>query len=295
LFFDKGSPTNEIWYYQHKFPEGQKSYSKTKPLLVEEFDELKQWWFDRTENDNAWKVQVSDLINWDLDIKNPKILSSEVISLPKTLKALKQNLASFSDSISLLDISISKQNNHVPYKISQLLKRIKEPFELENNVKYKRVTIKGNHNGVVLRDIELGSKIGTKNQFYIRKGNFILSKIDARNGAFGLIPDDLEGAIITGNFWTYKINMDLIDGEWFYYFTHSFNFLEICKNSSTGSTHRKYLNEDIFLSQVISVPKIEDQRLIVKKFNEINKLKNLNEEIQDLSDKLFNGFLNEYY
>jgi len=295
LFFDKGSPTTEIWYYQHKFPEGQKSYSKTKPLLVEEFDELKQWWSNRTENDNAWKVKVSDLVNWDLDIKNPKILSSEIISLPKTLKALKQNLSSFSDSISLLDISISKQKNHVPYKISQLLKRIKEPFELENNIKYKRVTIKGNHNGVVLRDIELGSKIGTKNQFYIRKGNFILSKIDARNGAFGLIPDDLEGAIITGNFWTYKINTDLIDGEWFYYFTHSFNFLEICKNSSTGSTHRKYLNEDIFLSQVISVPKIDDQRLIVKKFNEINKLKDLNAEIQDLSDKLFNGFLNEYY
>jgi type I restriction enzyme M protein len=51
LFFEKGSPTNEIWYYEHKLPEGQKSYSKTKPIQFDEFKPLIEWWNNRTENE----------------------------------------------------------------------------------------------------------------------------------------------------------------------------------------------------------------------------------------------------
>lgn len=71
LFFEKGSKTNEIWYYEHKLPEGQKSYSKTKAIQFEEFQPIIDWWNNREENDQAWKVNVKDLKNWDLDIKNP--------------------------------------------------------------------------------------------------------------------------------------------------------------------------------------------------------------------------------
>lgn len=70
LFFDKGKPTKEIWYYEHKLPEGQKSYSKTKPIQFEEFKPIIEWWNNRTESEICWKVKVNDLKNWDLDIKN---------------------------------------------------------------------------------------------------------------------------------------------------------------------------------------------------------------------------------
>ena len=71
LFFEKGTPTKEIWYYEHKLPEGQKSYSKTKPIQFSEFETLVNWWNNREENEVAWKVKVEELKNWDLDIKNP--------------------------------------------------------------------------------------------------------------------------------------------------------------------------------------------------------------------------------
>lgn len=73
LFFMKGSPTKEIWYYEHRLPEGQKSYSKTKPIRLEEFDPIKDWWNNRIENEIAWKVDINTIINrgYDLDIKNP--------------------------------------------------------------------------------------------------------------------------------------------------------------------------------------------------------------------------------
>lgn len=166
------------------------------------------------------------------------------------------------------------------YKIKDFLKRIKNSIEIEDGVLYKRVTVSGNHKGVSLRDIKDGFKIGTKKQFTISGGDFILSKIDARNGAFGIIPDDLDGAIITGNFWTYKVDNELVNSEWFFYFTHSFNFIQLCIESSTGSTHRKYLNEQVFLNQNIFLPEIAEQVAMVEKYKHQSKIStNLNREI----------------
>jgi type I restriction enzyme M protein len=63
LFFTKGKPTETIWFYEHPYPEGQKSYSKTRPIRLEEFDAEKAWWgkeendfSEREENERAWKV-----------------------------------------------------------------------------------------------------------------------------------------------------------------------------------------------------------------------------------------------
>lgn len=73
LFFTKGTPTKEIWYYEHRLPEGQKSYSKTKTIQAKEFEPIKAWWDHRVESDVCWKVDIQTIIdrNYDLDIKNP--------------------------------------------------------------------------------------------------------------------------------------------------------------------------------------------------------------------------------
>lgn len=73
LFFTKGTPTKEVWYYEHRLPEGQKAYNKTKPIQAKEFNPIKTWWNDRKESDVAWKVDIQTIIdrNYDLDIKNP--------------------------------------------------------------------------------------------------------------------------------------------------------------------------------------------------------------------------------
>lgn len=80
LFFTKGAPTKEIWYWEHKLPEGQKSYSKTKPIQKSEFSSLKEWWGKRVENEQAWKVPVEKIAEngWNLDIKNPFVKEEEV-------------------------------------------------------------------------------------------------------------------------------------------------------------------------------------------------------------------------
>lgn len=81
LFFEKvhhnnekaDYATKEVWYYEHRLPEGQKAYSKTKPIKEAEFEPITAWWNNRTESEVAWKVSIDELIarNFDLDIKNP--------------------------------------------------------------------------------------------------------------------------------------------------------------------------------------------------------------------------------
>ncbi len=73
LFFTKGEKTKEIWYYEHPYHEGAKSYNKTKPIRIEEFDAEKKWWNDRKESERAWKVSIDAIKanNYNLDVKNP--------------------------------------------------------------------------------------------------------------------------------------------------------------------------------------------------------------------------------
>ena len=99
LFFVKGSPTKEVWYYEHRLPEGQKSYSKTKPIRIEEFDPIKEWWINREENKVAWKVDIQTIIErgYDLDIKNPN-------------KQEEEHEYSSAELIDMLEKSMSKSN-----------------------------------------------------------------------------------------------------------------------------------------------------------------------------------------
>ena len=73
LFFTKGEPTKNIWYYEHKLPESYKAYSKTKPIQLAEFDPLKSWCENREENEQAWQVDIKTIKanGYNLDIKNP--------------------------------------------------------------------------------------------------------------------------------------------------------------------------------------------------------------------------------
>ena len=153
-------------------------------------------------------------------------------------------------------------------KIGEFIKRSKIPIDILDNEDYNRVTIRINHNGVSLRDTEIGKSIGTKKQFILKSGQFIVSKIDARYGAFGIAPNEVEGAIITGNFWAYDVDKTKVDIDWFNQFTNSPIFYEVCERASSGITHRKYLDEKFFLGYEILLPSLKEQQLQIKNIQE---------------------------
>jgi type I restriction enzyme M protein len=93
LFFEKGAPTKDIWFYEHRVPEGQKAYSMTKPIRLEHLQACMDWWGGkdrkgREEGPQAWRVSAEDIKarNYNLDIKNPTSIA-ENHGDPETLLA----------------------------------------------------------------------------------------------------------------------------------------------------------------------------------------------------------------
>lgn len=80
LFFEKGKPTKDIWYYEMPYPKEIKNFSSSRPIYIKHFDEIKKWWTNRTENENVWKVSYDEINkrNFNLDIKNPNFLDNEI-------------------------------------------------------------------------------------------------------------------------------------------------------------------------------------------------------------------------
>jgi type I restriction enzyme M protein len=73
LFFDKTGRTKEVWFYEIPPPEGRKKYAKTKPMHFEEFADCQAWWSERSENERAWRVPISNIEDngYNLDLRNP--------------------------------------------------------------------------------------------------------------------------------------------------------------------------------------------------------------------------------
>lgn len=95
LFFEKGQPTKEIWFFEHPLPEGYKNYTKTKPITIEEFQIEKDWWKNREENECAWKVTIDEIKgrNYNLDFKNPNKTDTSVeISTQEIIERIEENL-----------------------------------------------------------------------------------------------------------------------------------------------------------------------------------------------------------
>jgi type I restriction enzyme M protein len=105
LFFQKGLPTKEIWYWEHRLPEGQKSYSKTKAIQFDEFASLIKWWDKREESDVAWKVKVEDLKpGFDLDVKNPtSAIEERELSVPDCLTEFRNSLERVGKALAALE------------------------------------------------------------------------------------------------------------------------------------------------------------------------------------------------
>jgi type I restriction enzyme M protein len=107
LFFAKGKPTEAVWYYEHPYPTGYKSYSKTKPMLIEEFENEKSWWSNRRNTEHSWVVTAGEIVdrNYDLDVQNPNKTNADLgdpAQLLKEYTSLTEDVTRLSDKLKAL-------------------------------------------------------------------------------------------------------------------------------------------------------------------------------------------------
>ena len=176
-------------------------------------------------------------------------------------------------------------------RIGDFLTRNKTAVTIQDGIKYKRVTIRVRNGGVVLRDEVMGENIGTKRQFLVSEGQFIFSKIDARNGAMGIIPADLNGAVVTQDFLPYDIDATLVNPQYFVLVCTTKQFVSFCQSCSSGTTNRQRVDEAQFLNIKVPVPSLKEQDELVEEYEKDILLSTsisskIHQQQQDISIKL---------
>ena len=141
------------------------------------------------------------------------------------------------------------------------------------------------------RDEVMGENIGTKKQFLVSEGQFILSKIDARNGAMGIIPAELDGAIVTQDFLPYDIDATKVNPQFFVLVCTTKQFIAFCQSCSSGTTNRQRVDEAQFLNIQVPVPSLEEQDKLVEEYNKvIAKADDLVKECQEIDLNILRYF-----
>ncbi|MEW5782639.1 MAG: restriction endonuclease subunit S [Pseudomonadota bacterium] len=151
--------------------------------------------------------------------------------------------------------------------LGELLRRSDEVAVLDPAAEYHEVTIKLWGKGVVSRGKVRGSDVVSVRRV-VRANQLILSKIDARNGAIGLVPPELDGAIVSNDFPSFEFrDPERCDAAFMGWLVRSTPFVELCKAASEGTTNRVRIKEDRFLDQQIGLPPLSEQHAIVARLD----------------------------
>ena len=153
--------------------------------------------------------------------------------------------------------------------LGDLLRRSDRTIALHPEATYKEVTVRMNGKGVVERRQIQGVEIASNRRYEAAAGQFIISRIDARNGATGLVPNELNGAVVTNDFPLFDVAQDRLDPAFLNWLSKTASFVDLCKRASEGTTNRVRLSEDRFKALEIALPPLAEQHRIVARIEEL--------------------------
>ncbi len=159
-------------------------------------------------------------------------------------------------------------NNGFPLvPLGSAIRHRKEFVEIDDFKVYKRCRVQLHAKGIVLRDTVTGSEIKTKKQQVCRAGELLVAEIDAKVGGFGVIPTDLDEAIVSSHYFLFEIDEGTLDRRFLDYFVRTPAFRE--QVSAQGSTNYAAIRPTHVLEYKIPLPPLPEQRRIVARIEEL--------------------------
>ena len=149
-------------------------------------------------------------------------------------------------------------------KLGNVIKVVDTTEYIEHPTEETFITLKMHGNGAVKRNIGDGKTPKPFRGFRAKAGQFIYSRIDARNGAFGLIPAELNNAVVSKDFPLYNIDEAKIIPSLLVKICTSDQFINQIKSLSNGATNRQRIKEEILENLTIPLPPLDEQKRIAE-------------------------------
>jgi len=151
--------------------------------------------------------------------------------------------------------------------LGKLIRQRRESVIIDDFTEYKRCRVQLHAQGIVLRDTVSGAEIKTKKQQVCRAGDFLVAEIDAKVGGVGVIPDDLDGAIVSSHYFLFEIDEEKLDRKFLNYFVRTPTFQD--QVSAQGSTNYAAIRPNDVLGYKMLFPPLSEQQRIVARIEEL--------------------------
>lgn len=156
--------------------------------------------------------------------------------------------------------------------IDEFLTKSEDWVPVQPDQRYKQITAKLWGKGLTLRGEVQGSAIAAARQYKAKAGQFLISRIDARHGAFGIVPANLDGALVSNDFPCFDIDSSKVLPHFFEWYSRTPEFVDLCRRASEGSTNRVRMKEDKFLKISVPMLPLDEQRDIVRRLDDVSAL-----------------------
>lgn len=176
-------------------------------------------------------------------------------------------------------------------KLGEIMVLSSNIIEVKPDKNYTRLTVRLFNKGIMIRDVEQGANIGTKRQTQVHAGEFVISKIDGKSAAFGLVDKELDGAIVTPDFMVYDIDTQRVMPEYLEMVLRNEQILNQFRSSSSGTTGRRRLSQKVFEATKIALPSLNEQHKLMADIVNIREKQQKLESQLKSSEALFNQFI----
>ena len=143
----------------------------------------------------------------------------------------------------------------------------KEFIQIDDLSTYKRCRVQLHAQGIVLRDEVPGAEIKTKRQQVCKVGDFLVAEIDAKVGGFGIVPDELDGSIVSSHYFLFEVNEKVLSRRFLDFFIRTPAFRE--QVAAQGSTNYAAIRPGDVLGYKIPLPPLPEQRRIVARIESL--------------------------
>jgi type I restriction enzyme M protein len=303
LFFDRSKATDKIWYWEVPGPTGRKTYSKTRPFVYEEFAECLAWWHDRKPGKHAWLVDRPDIESrgFDLDIKNPAatVDFQHFPACELALRALNGFRQSVKQAEELVDCVSEQDATCALRPLGHCIRLRKEFTTIRDDAHYKLVRVQLHARGIVPRETKLGAQIRVKRQQVLRGGELLVAEIDAKVGGCGIVPPELEGAIVSSHYFVYELDEEMVDCRYLEWFLRSGIPEAAIQPYVKGSTNYAAIRQNHFPLLKMPLPPLAEQRRIAAYLDDLHArveaLTGLQEETAAELDAMLPSILNKAF